>query len=125
MRKSSHDLQNLNYYQLKLSPFSNRHDLHALLYFSKKYHEHFLKVHNVLEFIRRLFSGTGCSINTINKQCDGIQNKRVEHDPFFHSLQKSHRSNYYVIHPQKSSINVKGMARARKRLLIAIILMEN
>lgn len=83
MRKSSHDLQNLNYYQLKLSPFSNRHDLHALLYFSKKYHEHFLKVHNVLEFIRRLFSGTGCSINTINKQCDGIQNKRVEHDPFF------------------------------------------
>lgn len=111
--------------QLKLSPFSNRRDLHALLYFSKKYHEHFLKVHNVLEFIRRLFSGTGCSINTINKQCDGIQNKRVEHDPFFHSLQKSHRTNYYVIHPQKSSINVKGMARARKRLLIAIILMEN
>lgn len=76
MRKSSHDLQNLNYYQLKLSPFSNRHDLHALLYFSKKYHEHFLKVHNVLEFIRRLFSGTGCSINTINKQCDEIQNIR-------------------------------------------------
>lgn len=107
MRKSSHDLQNLNYYQLKLSPFSNRRDLHALLYFSKKYHEHFLKVHNVLEFIHRLFSGTGCSINTFNKQCDGIQNKRVEHDPFFHSLQKSHRTNYYVIHPRRVPLMLK------------------
>lgn len=36
MRKSTHDLQNLNYYQLMLSSFSNRRDLHALLYFNKK-----------------------------------------------------------------------------------------
>lgn len=104
MRKSSHDLQNLNYYQLKLSPFSNRRDLHALLYFSKKYHEHFLKVHNVLEFIRRLFSGTGCSINTINKQCDGIQNKRVEHDPFF-SFVTEESSDELLCHPSSKEFH--------------------
>lgn len=52
MRKYTHDLQNLNYYQLMLSSFSNRRDLHALLFSTtKKYHEHFIKVHNALEFI--------------------------------------------------------------------------
>lgn len=84
MRKYTHDLQNLNYYQLMLSSFSNRRDLHALLFSTTtKYHEHFIKVHNALEFIPDSLVAQVVLLLQSLKQCDGIQNNVYNSTSFF------------------------------------------